>query len=215
MDEVRQLRQEALAWRNRFVRLLDRSPSPIAISDGDGELTAVNLAFAAVWGTRPSRMNGRNLLDLFTPTDRDSLRRAVDALKHGRRSRYPLTVRWQVRGQTHTGELTVEPVNDELIDPPPLLASLRVDPPADAAPALPEVPEIQARILAQAAAGATTATIARAVGLTADGVNYHLARLSTRLDAPNRTALVARAYVVGLLDPTAWPPKPRHSPRSS
>jgi hypothetical protein len=48
--------------------------------------------------------------------------------------------------------------------------------------------------------------VARQVGLTVDGVNYHLGRLCRRLDAPNRVALVARAYVLGLLDPRAWPP---------
>ncbi|MFK4071566.1 hypothetical protein [Streptomyces sp. NPDC029674] len=48
---------------------------------------------------------------------------------------------------------------------------------------------------------------ARAVGIGVDGVNYHLTRLCRRLRAPNRTALVARAYVLGLLDPEAWPPE--------
>ncbi|MEU9116558.1 hypothetical protein AB0D04_33630 [Streptomyces sp. NPDC048483] len=50
--------------------------------------------------------------------------------------------------------------------------------------------------------------VARTVGLSDDGVNYHLTRLGRRLHTPNRTALVARAYVLGLLSPTAWPPEP-------
>jgi DNA-binding CsgD family transcriptional regulator len=45
----------------------------------------------------------------------------------------------------------------------------------------------------------------RNVGLTVDGVNYYLRRLSRLLDAPNRPALVARAYTLGLLSPEAWP----------
>jgi DNA-binding CsgD family transcriptional regulator len=38
-------------------------------------------------------------------------------------------------------------------------------------------------------------------------VNYHLTRLSDRFGVPNRTALVARAYSLGLLDPGSWPPR--------
>jgi DNA-binding CsgD family transcriptional regulator len=52
-----------------------------------------------------------------------------------------------------------------------------------------------------AASGVTTSVVARQVGLTVDGVNYHLGRLCRRLDVPNRVALVARAYVIGLFDP--------------
>ncbi|MEV5540004.1 LuxR C-terminal-related transcriptional regulator [Saccharopolyspora shandongensis] len=70
------------------------------------------------------------------------------------------------------------------------------------------VSPVEARILALAAGGVTTAQIAKSVGLTADGVNYHLQRMSRRWRMPNRTALVARAYVLGVLKPAAWPPEP-------
>ncbi|MGW6159848.1 diguanylate cyclase, partial [Streptomyces sp. NPDC055144] len=50
--------------------------------------------------------------------------------------------------------------------------------------------------------------IAKEAGLTADGVNYHLARLSRRWGVTNRTALVGRAYVKGVLSSQAWPPAP-------
>ncbi|MFE7532184.1 diguanylate cyclase, partial [Kitasatospora sp. NPDC057542] len=53
-----------------------------------------------------------------------------------------------------------------------------------------------------------TAQIAREIGVTPDGVNYHLARLSRRWRVPNRTALVARAYATGVLAPDVWPPRP-------
>jgi len=53
---------------------------------------------------------------------------------------------------------------------------------------------VAARILELVASGVTTSVVARQVGLTVDGVNYHLGRLCRRLDAPNRVALVARAF---------------------
>jgi DNA-binding CsgD family transcriptional regulator len=67
----------------------------------------------------------------------------------------------------------------------------------------------EARILALLAGGATTAQAARDTGLTTDGVTYHLRRLTERWGAANRTELVARAYVSGVLTPGAWPPAAR------
>ncbi|XES01159.1 LuxR C-terminal-related transcriptional regulator [Streptomyces sp. S1D4-11] len=64
----------------------------------------------------------------------------------------------------------------------------------------------EVRILALLAGGATTARAARETGLTVDGVNYHLRRLSERWGAANRTELVARAYALGVLTPGVWPP---------
>ncbi|MFD3451135.1 LuxR C-terminal-related transcriptional regulator [Streptomyces sp. NPDC058691] len=202
-------RQETAAWRNRFLRLLDRSPAPTAISRPDGSLMIANPAFATLWGLSPGRIRDRNLLDLLVPTDEDALLKATEGLRHGRRSRYPIHVEWESpHGSTRTGRLTVEAVSDEVISPTPLLAFLHVDPVAQgrepiAAHAL---SPRESRILALVASGATSALIARSVGLTADGVNYHLARMSRVLHVPNRTALVAKAYALGLLRPACWPP---------
>jgi Bacterial regulatory proteins, luxR family len=65
---------------------------------------------------------------------------------------------------------------------------------------------IENGILGIGQGSATTPAIARSVGLTVDGVNYHLRQLTRRLNVPNRTALVARAYVLGVLDARTWPP---------
>ncbi|MFJ7998249.1 LuxR C-terminal-related transcriptional regulator [Streptomyces sp. NPDC096310] len=65
-----------------------------------------------------------------------------------------------------------------------------------------------ARILALVAGGGTTAQIARTVGLTVDGVTCHLGRLSRRWGVGNRAALVAHAYVTGVLAPGVWLPAP-------
>ncbi|MFE0178775.1 PAS domain-containing protein [Streptomyces sp. NPDC059002] len=197
-------------WRTRFLNLLDRTQVPTAISTTDGEITSANPALAALWDLTPSRLTGRNLLDLFTPTDDAQFTKLDTALRTGRRSRYPVRVRWEASGTSYEGELTVEPVSDPAGTTPPLLAILS----ADERRTAPKAGELQllsaqeARIIALVAAGHTTAVVARAVDLSADGVNYHLVRLCRRFEVPNRTALVARAYVLGLLSPTAWPPAP-------
>ncbi|MYS61660.1 PAS domain-containing protein [Streptomyces sp. SID5468] len=204
---------EAVVWRNRFIMLLDRAPMPIAIADTAGVVLMVNPAFAGLWRQRPGQLRGRDLLDLFDPRDKDQLLRIYEALRHGRRSRYLLPVTLRDAGQApRDAVVTVDPVGDEPDEPPALLVTLREE--EAAAPAPPARPAgvtlgvREGQVLALAAAGATNAAIARALDLTVDGVSYHLSRLCRRLGAPNRAALVARAYVLGVLDPHAWPPEP-------
>lgn len=208
---------EAVAWRNRFLLLLDRVQSPLAVCRYDGTMILANPAMAAQWELAPGRLVGRNALELFRPRAPGQLERLTEALRLGHRSRYPMEVRWRTRGADRYGELTVDPVTETLLDRPALLVQLRVrdDPPvsAERQPGGPgedgdRASPAEARILALAADGATTASIAAVVGLTADGVTYHLRRLSARWNVPNRTALVARAYALGVLDASAWPPAP-------
>ncbi|MFF9815074.1 PAS domain-containing protein [Streptomyces sp. NPDC014006] len=65
----------------------------------------------------------------------------------------------------------------------------------------------QVRILALLAAGYSNAGIAEALRLSRQTVDYHLARLRRLLGAATRPALVARAYVLGILAPHSWPPR--------
>jgi DNA-binding CsgD family transcriptional regulator len=81
----------------------------------------------------------------------------------------------------------------------PLLAFRHLDQHGPATDARLSLEPIAAHILALVAQGATATAIARTVGLTVAGVNYHLAHLCQRLNVPKRTALVGRAYVLGLL----------------
>lgn len=73
---------------------------------------------------------------------------------------------------------------------------------------------MELRILTLVADGSTTAQTAKAVGLTVDGVNYHVGRLCRRWDVPTRAALVAHAYATGVLTPGTCPPAPAEGPRA-
>lgn len=115
-------------------------------------------------------------------------------------------------GTERHGELTVYVVG-EIPSAPLKLLVLRThdEPPAPSTARTTgptAVSETESRILALVAAGFTSTRIATEGGLTADGVNYHIARLSRRWGVSNRTALVARAYAKGVLSPDAWPPAP-------
>ncbi|WP_049651749.1 helix-turn-helix transcriptional regulator [Kitasatospora sp. MY 5-36] len=202
----------AVIWRNRALRLMDHVPMPIAVCEFGGQILIVNRAMAAEFGCLPGQLRHRRILEFFTLRDTGTLEALTEAVRLHRRSQYPARVSWTPAGGTERhGEMTVDLVSDTPEQTPNLLLSLQAaEPAAEAPPSGPraEASPVEARILAAAARGDTTAQIARALGITPDGVNYHLARLSRRWRVPNRTALVARAYTTGVLAPDTWPPQP-------
>jgi PAS domain S-box-containing protein len=211
-------RREAVVWRNRALTLFDRVTVPVAVCDVYGVVVLANPAMAAECGTTPGRLKGRDVLELFAPQEATQVERIAQALRLRHRSRYQVSVCWRgPAGVERHGELTADPVSDTVEDTPALLVMLRVlgerpGPGRDGAPGPGEPPvrvsPVEARILALLAGGATTARAARETGLSADGVTYHLRRLSARWGAANRTELVARAYARGVLAPGVWPPAP-------
>jgi PAS domain S-box-containing protein len=209
---VEPARLEAVRWRNRALLLFDRIAMPVAVCDVYGAVLLANPAMAAECGATPGRLRGRDVLELFNPREATQVERIAEALRLRHRSRYQVAVRWRAPGGAERyGELTADPVSDTVEETPALLVMLRVDgerEPGPAPPAgRPRVTPAEARILALLAAGATTARTARETGLTADGVTYHLRRLSSRWQAASRTELVARAYALGVLAPGVWPPR--------
>ncbi|MGM1064153.1 LuxR C-terminal-related transcriptional regulator [Saccharothrix sp. Mg75] len=67
--------------------------------------------------------------------------------------------------------------------------------------------ELDARILEGVAAGVSSVRLASALYLSRQGVEYHVSTMLRRLNVPNRTALVSRAYSLGLLSAGVWPPR--------
>ncbi|WP_211841395.1 PAS domain-containing protein [Saccharopolyspora antimicrobica] len=205
-------RQEAITWRNRMILLLDHLPTPIALCDADGGILLANPAMAAEWGLLPGQMRGRNALDFLpapregpAPPDRRSRPAAPQVPLPGRGQLDPAERRRALRrgrrhpGQRHRGRSP----GPDAGAPRPRRKSRNTTGRAGATGQ-----RDRSANLALAAGGDTTARIAKAVDLTVDGVNYHLAQLSRRWNVRGRTALVARAYALGVLNPEAWPPAP-------
>jgi DNA-binding CsgD family transcriptional regulator len=192
---------------NQLVDLFDRFPLATALCYTDGfVISGANPGFSKAVGIGRSRLPGRALFDILSPTDATAADQLTAALQGKKRGRFPLQVRWTAKDVDITGHLTAEPVDWVLIGHQPVLVFLHVDQHGPAPNPQLVLEPVAARILMLVAGGATTAVVARNVGLTVDGVNYHLRRLSRLLHAPNRPALVARAYALGLLQPGTWPP---------
>uniref|UniRef100_A0AAU3GRE5 LuxR C-terminal-related transcriptional regulator n=1 Tax=Streptomyces sp. NBC_01401 TaxID=2903854 RepID=A0AAU3GRE5_9ACTN len=66
---------------------------------------------------------------------------------------------------------------------------------------------IQVRILEGVAAGFTSGRLSRELYLSSKTIDYHIHVMSDKLQAPNRVALVSRAFVLQILRTDAWPPR--------
>ncbi|MBL1103985.1 PAS domain-containing protein [Streptomyces sp. 5-8] len=202
---------DAVVWRNRALMVFDRVSVPVAVCDVYGQVVLANPAMAAECGTTPGRLRGRQVLELFRPQEATQVERIVEALRLRHRSRYQVSVCWRAPGGAERhGELTADPVSDSVHETPALLVMLRVlgERPAPA-PEPARVSAVERQVLVLLAGGATSARAARELGLSKDGLTYHLRRLSARWGAANRTELVARAYAFGVLTPGVWPPEAR------
>ncbi|MFF4568117.1 PAS domain-containing protein [Streptomyces sp. NPDC001410] len=205
-------RTEAVVWRNRALTLFDRVSVPVAVCDVQGRVRLANPAMAAECGTTPGRLRGRDVLELFRPQEATQVDRIAEALRLRHRSRYQVSVCWRSPGGAERyGDLTADPVSDTVDETPALLVMLRVqgEREAHSEPEPPPVTPVEGQVLALLAGGAATTRAARELGLSKDGVTYHLRRLSARWSASNRTELVARAYALGVLSPGVWPPEAR------
>ncbi|MFF5113913.1 LuxR C-terminal-related transcriptional regulator [Streptosporangium sp. NPDC000509] len=67
--------------------------------------------------------------------------------------------------------------------------------------------ELHVKIIESIAAGERTLKIAGKLYLSRQGVEYHVSKLLQQLRVPNRPALVAKAYSMGILLPGTWPPE--------
>lgn len=69
--------------------------------------------------------------------------------------------------------------------------------------------DIDARIIECIAAGERTISIATKLYLSRQGVEYHVSKMLQHLRVPNRPALIAKAYCMGILTADTWPPEVR------
>nr|MDT0659796.1 LuxR C-terminal-related transcriptional regulator [Micromonospora sp. DSM 115978] len=75
-----------------------------------------------------------------------------------------------------------------------------------------KIPQLNVRdaaVLEGAASGASSVQLAASLFLSRQGVEYYIGRLLRKFRVPNRTALVGRAYSMGIFESGSWPPKVR------
>jgi DNA-binding NarL/FixJ family response regulator len=71
---------------------------------------------------------------------------------------------------------------------------------------------LQVRILEGVAAGFSSGQLSRELYFSAKTIDYHVRVMSDKLQAPNRVALVSRAFVLEILQTDSWPPRVAREP---
>ncbi|MFG2290191.1 helix-turn-helix transcriptional regulator [Streptomyces sp. NPDC048595] len=205
-DYTRALHQRREAEES-LCALRDHSGLPCALISAGGRIQQASAAAAELLQIRLSDLVGRRADSVLAPASESAglwrgwrdliVRRSrriqtsavlVDAHGRQRRARLHLTTvgRGTARATSVWAVVTHQGIAHE--SHPALTAS-------------------QERILSLLAVGRSNADIAVSLRLSRQTVDYHLSRLRDLLGAPNRCALVARAYALGILLPQSWPPR--------
>jgi DNA-binding CsgD family transcriptional regulator len=154
---------------------------------------------------------GRELFDFLRLSSLSTLRRQFVRLIEGRCER----IGERVLGlRAEESLLPAQLIAVSIRDRSPLVSSILVMLQWDESAAETAAPnarqkmltDLDARILQGVAMGLSTINLAAKLYLSRQGVEYHVATMMKKLKAPNRAALVSRAYSMGVLSPGVWPP---------
>ncbi|MER7162621.1 PAS domain-containing protein, partial [Streptomyces lydicus] len=200
LDQRREAEESLCALR-------DHSGLPCALLSVGGRVVQAGAAAAELLQTRLSDLVGRRAHTLLAPVpELAGLRRSWQDLI-ARRSRRIQTSAVLVdgRGRQRRVRLHLTPVGRGPSRVESVWAVITHQ--SLAHDAHPPLTASQVRILSLLAAGRSNGEIAASLHLSRQTVDYHLSRLRDLLDAPTRCALVARAYVLGILAPQTWPPR--------
>ncbi|MFH8630811.1 PAS domain-containing protein [Streptomyces lydicus] len=200
LDQRREAEESLCALR-------DHSGLPCALLSVGGRVLQAGAAAAELLQTRLSDLVGRRAHTLLAPVpELAGLRRSWQDLI-ARRSRRIQTSAVLVdgRGRQRRVRLHLTPVGRGPSRVESVWAVITHQ--SLAHDAHPPLTASQVRILSLLAAGRSNGEIAASLHLSRQTVDYHLSRLRDLLDAPTRCALVARAYVLGILAPQTWPPR--------
>jgi DNA-binding CsgD family transcriptional regulator len=179
--------------------------------DPDLRVEAANKNFLRQFELPPSEVSGRSFEEFLHPSMGGLMRRQLNTLIEGKRSRLDAPiVALRPDGTSFPGVLTglVARGGDS-----PRAVTVLVKP-EDAGGEEGVVVErgrsispIDARILEGVAAGIPSAQLATRLYLSRQGVEYHIAAMLRKFRARNRSALVSRAYSLGILSVGSWPPQ--------
>lgn len=198
--------RHAAAYRSLF----ERFGAATAVVDLGLRVLEANQQFTQDLGGQRGAV-GRNLLDFLHRSTHANLRRQFVRLVEGKRERVVERVLGLGAGDHLVpGTLTAVAVHDHAPMVSTVVVTLQWDEQPNAVPGNERrriLTELDARILEGVAMGMSTVKLATKLYLSRQGVEYHVGTMLKKLKAPNRAALVSRAYSMGVLSPGEWPPR--------
>ncbi|WP_043239043.1 helix-turn-helix transcriptional regulator [Streptomyces violaceusniger] len=170
--------------------------------------------FCRHFGASSAELCGRSLFDLLHPSTSSVLREHFSRLHDGRRTRFTERVLGcHSRGQVFSGKLTGTAIQGRSDRLSSIVVMVKPDderPEEAPAPTSQKLlSPLEARILEGVATGASTVQMAAKLYLSRQGVEYHVGSMLRKMKAPNRAALVSRAYAAGMLTVGTWPARVR------
>ncbi|WP_262702376.1 MULTISPECIES: LuxR C-terminal-related transcriptional regulator [Streptomyces] len=166
------------------------------------------------FGASSAELCGRSLFDLLHPSTPSVLREHFSRLHDGRRTRFTERVLgYHSRGQVFSGKLTGTAIQGRSDRLAAIVVMVKPDaerPEEEPTPTSQKLlSPLEARILEGVATGASTVQMAAKLYLSRQGVEYHVGSMLRKMKAPNRAALVSRAYAAGMLTVGTWPARVR------
>ena len=196
----------ASATQDDFTARFERSGTFLASLDEHGLILAIDADLARQAGPSPEQLRGRPFAAVLHTSSRHSFQRSWTELIQGAASHVSqqLTVGTAVPFRARVTTVLVRHTDGR-----PVSAVVVIE--QDGGRAGNQAPiwltSVSARVLEGVAAGASTAELAACLYLSRQGVEYHVATMLRAFGVANRSALVARAYVLGIFARGVWPPR--------
>jgi len=206
---------DRLADESEFLRavasLFDDSGLGLAVLDLGSQIREANEAFCRYFGHNRCDLLEREFTSMLHPRCRGRLMRELTPLTSG----HTLVMRRPVPLWTgeadFIGELTGIAVESRvqrwrmkeivILIKPDISRSSQTSVAAHKV-----LTDLDAQILEGVAAGKSTVNIAAKLHLSRQAIEYHISAMLRRFNVSNRTALTSKAYAMGLLNVSSWPP---------
>lgn len=190
-----------------FRSLFERTAACMAFVDSALDVQEVNRQFVReLIGHRTA--TEYNLLDFVQHDDPDGLRLRFQQLIAGTRDQIVETVVCVTAHDRQVpGTLSAVAVHNGVLRTSTAVVTLHCNEPLAPVRQRRLLTELDARILEGVAAGISTIGLATKLYLSRQGVEYHVGTMLKKFKAPNRAALVSRAYAMGVLASDMWPPR--------
>jgi len=192
--------------------LFERSGICMASLNVELRVQEANEPFLVEFGSPGGGLEGRELFDFLQVQVQSDLRRQLMGLAAGWSERVVARVHAMRFGdQANPAQLTAVSTKVESRAVPSIVVMLQWDDVNEGPAARPggrlQLTELDARILKGVAMGLSTVNLAAKLYLSRQGVEYHVGTMLRKFKASNRPELVSRAYSIGVLDASSWPPK--------
>ncbi|EFL20665.1 putative LuxR-family transcriptional regulator [Streptomyces himastatinicus ATCC 53653] len=200
--------------RNRTRAVTGRHATGMATLAPDLQVLAGDEDFFRHFGGTSAELCGRNLFDLLDPSAPAVLREHFLRLHDGRRTRFTeRVVGYRSGGRVFSGELTGTAVQGPSDALSAIVVLVKPDDEKAEDDSMAQrrnlLSPLEAQILEGVATGASTVQMAAKLYLSRQGVEYHVGSMLRKMKAPNRAALVSRAYAAGMLTVGTWPARVR------